>query len=119
EQDVITLLDRSLAELDHKLTASGIGFKIEEEAKTFLLRHCLDDPTHRVRQLKRVVRNYLEFPIYDLMLSGQLAPGMAAVVTHEAPRNFLNFRVMVPFYDSWANITSSKPRPDLNASPWM
>ena len=74
EQNVITLLERSLAEFDQKLTASGIGFKIEEEAKTFLLRNCLDDPTHRVRQLKRVVRNYLEFPIYDLMLSGQLTP---------------------------------------------
>src|SRR6266498_2321574 len=50
EQNVITLLDRSLADFDQKLAASGIGFKIEEAAKTFLLRNCLDDPTHRVRQ---------------------------------------------------------------------
>ena len=116
EQNVITLLERSLAELDQKLAASGIGFKIEEAAKTFLLRHCLDDPTHRVRQLKRVVRNYLEFPIYDLMLSGQLAPGMVAMVTHEAPRNFLNFRVMVPLYDPWTNIPSP---PQATARPGM
>src|SRR6266508_3832422 len=119
EQNVITLLDRSLADFDQKLAASGIGFKIEEAAKTFLLRNCLDDPTHRVRQLKRVVRNYLEFPIYDLMLSGQLTTGMAAVVTHEAPRNFLNFRVMVPFYDSWTNIPSSRSFSDLKAGPWI
>jgi ATP-dependent Clp protease ATP-binding subunit ClpC len=119
EQDVITLLDRSLAELDQKLIASGIGFKIEDEAKTFLLRHCLEDPTHRVRQLKRVVRNYLEFPIYDLMLSGQLATGMAAVVTHESPRDYLNFRVMVPFYDSWQTFPSSRPIPDRNAGAWI
>lgn len=111
EQNVITLLERSLAELDQKLAVSGIGFKIEEEAKTFLLRNCLDDPTHRVRQLKRVVRNYLEFPIYDLMFSGQLAPGMAAMVTHESPRNYLNFRVMVPFSDSWPS------QPALPTSP--
>ncbi len=96
EQNVITLLERSLAEIDRKMAASGIGFKIEEEAKTFLLRNCLDDPTHRVRQLKRVVRNYLEFPLSDLMLSGQLTSGMAVLIRHEAPRNFLNFRVMVP-----------------------
>jgi len=119
EQNVITLLERSLAEFDQKLAASGIGFKIEEAAKTFLLRNCLDDPTHRVRQLKRVVRNYLEFPIYDLMLSGQLTTGMAAVVTHEAPRNFLNFRVMVPFYDSWTNVPQSRSFPDLKAGAWM
>src|SRR5262249_5420571 len=96
EQNVITLLERRLAETDRKLAASGIGFRMEGEAKTFLLRRCLDDPTHRVRQLKRVVRNYLEFALSDLPLSGQLAPGMAVLVTHDPPRNFLNFRVMVP-----------------------
>jgi hypothetical protein len=72
-----------------------------------------------VRQLKRVVRNYLEFPIYDLMLSGQLTTGMAAVVTHEAPRNFLNFRVMVPFYDSWTNFPSSRSFSDSLTRHWI
>jgi ATP-dependent Clp protease ATP-binding subunit ClpA len=96
EQNVITLLERKLAEIDRKLAASGIGFRIEEGAKTFLLRQCLNDPTHRARQLKRVVRNYLEFPLFDLTLSGQLTSGMVALVKHEPPRNFLDFRVMVP-----------------------
>jgi len=96
EQNVVTLLERKLAEIDRKLAASGIGFRIDEGAKTFLLRHCLNDPTHRVRQIKRAVRNYLEFPLSDLMLSGQLTPGMAAQVKHDPPRNFLDFRVMVP-----------------------
>jgi ATP-dependent Clp protease ATP-binding subunit ClpC len=96
EQNVVTLVERKLAEIDRTLAASGIGFRIDEGAKTFLLRHCLDDPTHRARQLKRVVRNNLEFPLSDLMLSGQLAPGMAVMVKHEPRRNFLNFRVMVP-----------------------
>jgi ATP-dependent Clp protease ATP-binding subunit ClpA len=96
EQNVVTLVERKLAVIDRTLAASGIGFRIDEEAKTFLLRHCLDDPAHMARQLKRVVRNNLEFPLSDLMLSGQLAPGMAVVVKHETRRNFLNFRVMVP-----------------------
>src|SRR5262249_5202663 len=61
EQNVIALLETKLAEVDQKLATSGIGFRIEDEAKTFLLRHCLDDPTHRVRQIKRVIRNFLEF----------------------------------------------------------
>ncbi|MCG3161000.1 MAG: ATP-dependent Clp protease ATP-binding subunit ClpC1 [Acidobacteria bacterium] len=96
ERNVITLLERKLAEINRMMAASGIGFKIEEDAKTFLIRHCLDDPTHRVRQIKRVLRNYLEFPLSDLMLSRQLAPGTAVLVKHEPPRNFLNFRVMIP-----------------------
>src|SRR5262245_39244371 len=96
EQNVITLLERALDEIDQKMAASGIGFKIEDGAKTFLLRNCLDDPTHRVRQLKRPVRNFLEFALFDLMLSKQLEPGTAVLVKHEPPWNFLNFRVMVP-----------------------
>jgi len=96
EQNVITLLESKLAEIDRKLAASGIGFRIDEGAKTFLLRHCLNDPTHRARQIKRAVRNYLAFPLSDLILSGRLTPGMAAIVRHEPPRNFLDFQVMVP-----------------------
>jgi len=96
EQNVITLLERKLAEIDRKLASSGIGFRIEEGAKTFLLRQCLNDPMHRARQIKRAVRNYLVFPLSDLMLSGRLTSGMAALVKHEPPRNFLDFKVMVP-----------------------
>jgi len=96
EQNVITLLERKLAEIDRRLASSGIGFRIEEGAKTFLLRQCLNDPMHRARQIKRAVRNYLVFPLSDLMLSGRLTPGMAALVKHEPPRNFLDFQVMVP-----------------------
>src|SRR5262245_22670098 len=55
EQNVITLLERKLAEVDRKLALSGIGFRIEEGAKTFLLRQCLNDPNHRARQIKRAV----------------------------------------------------------------
>ncbi len=116
EQNVITLLERKLAEIDGKLASSGISFRIEEGAKTFLLRQCLNDPTHRARQIKRAVRNYLVFPLSDLMLSGRLTSGMVALVTHEAPRNFLNFRVMVSLYDQWTNIPSP---PQATARPGM
>jgi ATP-dependent Clp protease ATP-binding subunit ClpC len=96
EQNVITLLERKLAEIDRKLASSGIGFRIEEGAKTFLLRQCLNDPTHRARQIKRAVRNYLVFPLSDLMLSGRLTSGMVALVKYEPPRNFLDFQVLIP-----------------------
>jgi ATP-dependent Clp protease ATP-binding subunit ClpC len=96
EQNVITLLEGKLAEIDRKLASSGIGFRIEEGAKTFLLRQCLNDPTHRARQIKRAVRNYLVFPLSDLMLSGRLTSGMVALVKHEPPRNFLDFQVLIP-----------------------
>ncbi len=108
EQNVITLLERKLTEMNRDLAEAGVGFKIDDEAKTFLLKQCLEDPTHRVRQIKRVVRNYLEFPLYDLMLSRQLVAGMAVLVNHESPRSFLNFRIIIPRlnqppYARWEN----------------
>jgi ATP-dependent Clp protease ATP-binding subunit ClpA len=96
QQNIITLLERKLADIERYLGASCIGFIIEQEAKTFLLKEGLDDLNHGARQITRVVRNYLEFPLADLMLSRRLVPGTTVSVSHEQPRSFLNFEIMIP-----------------------
>ncbi len=96
EQDIVTALERQLTEIERYLAAFSIGFLIDEGARTFLLKYGLEDLTHGMRQIKRVVRNHLLFPIADLMLSGRLVPGTTVVVKHEAPRSFLNFEIMIP-----------------------
>ena len=96
QQNIITLLERQLAEIEKYLAASCIGFIIEQEAKTFLLKEGLEDLNHGARQITRVVRNYLEFPLADLMLSRRLVPGTTVSVSHEQPRSFLNFEIMIP-----------------------
>jgi ATP-dependent Clp protease ATP-binding subunit ClpC len=95
-QNVITLLERQLAEVERYLAASCIGFIIEQEAKTFLLKEGLEDLNHGARQITRVVRNYLEFPLADLILSRRLMPGTTVAVKHEQARPFLNFEIMIP-----------------------
>lgn len=96
QQSIITLLERELSEIERHLAGWCIGFIIEQDAKTFLLKEGLDDLNHGARQITRVIRNYLEFPIADLMLSRSLVPGTTVTVKHEASRNFLNFEIMVP-----------------------
>jgi ATP-dependent Clp protease ATP-binding subunit ClpA len=96
EQNIITLLERQLAGIERFLAGYSVGLMIDPEAKTFLLRHGLEDLTHGVRQIKRAVRNYLEFPLADLMLSGRVVPGTTVMVKYEAPRSFLNFQIMIP-----------------------
>ena len=96
QQSIITLLERELSEIERYLAGWCIGFIIEQDAKTFLLKEGLDDLNHGARQITRVIRNYLEFPIADLMLSRSLVPGTTVTVKHEASRNFLNFEIMVP-----------------------
>ena len=96
QQNIITLLERKLTEIERYLAGSCIGFMIEQEAKTFLLKEGLEDLNHGARQITRVVRNYLEFPLVDLMLSRRLVPGTTVTVKHDQTRSFLNFEIMIP-----------------------
>jgi len=96
EQNIITLLDRQLAEIENYLAAFCIGLIVEREAKTFLLKEGLEDLNHGARQITRVVRNYVEFPLADLMLSRRLLPGTTVRLSYQPPAAFLNFMIMVP-----------------------
>jgi ATP-dependent Clp protease ATP-binding subunit ClpC len=96
QQNIITFLERQLSEIERYLAGWCIGFIIEQDAKTFLLKEGLDDLNHGARQITRVVRNHLEFPIADLILSRSLVPGTTVTVKHEQTRRFLNFEIMVP-----------------------
>jgi ATP-dependent Clp protease ATP-binding subunit ClpA len=96
EQNIVTLLERLIAATEDYLARFCIGLIIDQEAKTFLLKQGLEDLNHGARQVKRVVRNYLEFPLADLMLSGRLVPGTTAIVTYRNSQGFLHFEIMTP-----------------------
>jgi ATP-dependent Clp protease ATP-binding subunit ClpA len=96
ERYILLLLERRLAEIERFLAASCIGLIISPEAKTFLLQQGLEDLAHGMRQINRAVRNHLEFPLADLMLSGRLLPGTTAAVKYEPRRTFLHFQILIP-----------------------
>jgi ATP-dependent Clp protease ATP-binding subunit ClpA len=100
ERYILMLLERRLAEIEHFLAASSIGFIISPEAKSFLLQQGLEDLVHGMRQLSRAVRNHLEFPLADLMLSGRLLPGATASVKYEPRRMFLHFQILIPQFSN-------------------
>jgi ATP-dependent Clp protease ATP-binding subunit ClpA len=96
EQNIIELLERQLAEIERYLASFCIGLILEPDAKTFLIKEGLEDLDHGARQITRVVRNYLQFPLADLRLSRRLLPGTTVRVTHQPPATFLNFVIMMP-----------------------
>lgn len=95
-QNIITLLERRLSEIERYLAEFCVGFIIDQEAKTFLLREGIEDLNHGARQITRAVRNYLEFPLADLLLSRRLVPGTTVAVKYDPPGSFLNFEIMIP-----------------------
>lgn len=96
EQNIITLLERRLTKIEKYLAGFCVGFIIDQEAKTFLLREGIADLNHGARQISRAVRNHLEFPLADLMLSRRLVPGTTVAVKYDPIRSFLNFEIMIP-----------------------
>jgi ATP-dependent Clp protease ATP-binding subunit ClpA len=96
EQKTVFLLQQQLTEIEKFLAAFSLGLIIDGTAEIFLLKHSLEDLTHGLRQIRRVLRNYLEFPLADLLLSRQLTPGATILVKHEEAQPFLHFQVMVP-----------------------
>jgi ATP-dependent Clp protease ATP-binding subunit ClpA len=95
ERYILMQLDRRLAEIERFLAGLSIGFIFSPGAKSFLLKIGLEDLTYGMRQLNRGVRNYLEFPLADLILSGRLSPGTIVEVKYEPPRTFLHFQILI------------------------
>ena len=97
EQNIVERFERRLTEIERMLAQRSVGFMIDENARSFLLGRALEDLSHGTRQLNRIARNYLEFPLADLILSGHLSSGTTVVVEHLPPRTFLNFHIMIPW----------------------
>jgi len=113
ERNVVELLDRRLAEIESTLARTSIAFMIDPNARAFLLTHALEDLSHGMRQLNRVIRNYLEFPLADLILSRRLGPGMAVATSRVPPRNYLNFQILIPLLKNTLDI-----KPAFNDVCW-
>jgi ATP-dependent Clp protease ATP-binding subunit ClpA len=96
EQNIVEMFERHLGEIEGVLARFSVGFMIDQNARSFLLGRALEDLSHGTRQLSRAVRNYLEFPLADLRLSGQLFAGTTVAVEHQRPRTFLNFHILIP-----------------------
>jgi ATP-dependent Clp protease ATP-binding subunit ClpC len=90
------LLDRKLASIERCLAISGVSFVVQTSARSFLLESGTEDLAHGVRQINRAVRNLIEFPLADLMLSGRITAGTGVHLSHQPPRSFLNFQIAVP-----------------------
>lgn len=94
---IMTFLDKRLAGLEQLMAACGLHITVNPSAKQFLATQGTEDLTHGMRQINRVFKNMIEFPLSDLILSQRLVPGSTVRVTYEAPRAFLNFQILTPW----------------------
>ena len=73
--DIKAILKLELAKLADRLKDSHITLTLEEKAEDFLAEKGLD-PALGARPLRRVVQDYIEDPLAELVLSGKTKPKM-------------------------------------------
>ncbi|HKV41979.1 MAG TPA: AAA family ATPase [Blastocatellia bacterium] len=95
--NVLDFLDKELLRMRSALAVHSVGLVVDADARSYLLSQGVEDLAHGMRQIKRVLRNLLEFPLADLVLSGRLFPGTAVEVKYEPPGTFLHFQILIPY----------------------
>ena len=88
--DLIKIIEILLKDLYKRLAAQKIEFEITDEAREFILEKGYN-PDHGARPLKRAIQKFLEDPLSEKLLSGEIVRGDQLKITAEAGAQALNF----------------------------
>ena len=90
EAELIKIIDLLLKETKSALLDKNINLEITEDAKKYLLEHGID-LKYGARPLRRAIQRYIEDPLADMLLKGELQNGQTFFVS--LVDNLLNFMV--------------------------
>ena len=90
EAELIKIIDLLLKETKSALLDKNINLEITEDAKKYLLEHGID-LKYGARPLRRAIQRYIEDPLADMLLKGELQNGQTIFVS--LVDNLLNFMV--------------------------
>jgi ATP-dependent Clp protease ATP-binding subunit ClpC len=74
EADMVKIVDFQVAEVVNRVAEKGLDLILTPEAKEFLVRVGSNDE-YGARPLRRAVQQYIEDPLAELLLRGDLGPG--------------------------------------------
>jgi ATP-dependent Clp protease ATP-binding subunit ClpC len=87
--DLIQILDLEIQKVMGRLQAKHIKLELDETAKDFLVEKGYD-PQYGARPMRRAVERYLEDPLAEEILRGQLHEGEPIRVTGDKEKLFFN-----------------------------
>lgn len=93
EGQLAEILDRRAARMNRWLAERGVRCALRPTARDFLLARGRGDPRLGARELVRAYREYVEFPVADLLISGRVPPASRIDVEHDAGTEHLHFEV--------------------------
>jgi ATP-dependent Clp protease ATP-binding subunit ClpC len=91
--DLMKIIEILLKDLYKRLESQTIEFEITIEAKEFILEKGYN-PEHGARPLKRAIQKYLEDPLSEKLLSGELAKSDQLKITAAPGAQALSFEAV-------------------------
>jgi len=82
KEEIFKIIDIELKSLFNRITGLGYGIELTEEAKDFIAEKCFDS-NFGARPLKRAIQKYLEDPIAEEILKGEVAEGQTLLVDYD------------------------------------
>ena len=89
-EDMKQVVDIEIKDVQARLGEKNIELSIEDEAKVFLINNGLEK-NYGARPLKRTIQRYLENPLAEEMISGDISDGSKVDVSVDKKRSVLKF----------------------------
>ncbi len=95
ETELLSIVDIQVREVIDRVTEKNIHLQLSDDARTFLVRVGSNDE-YGARPLRRAVQQYIEDPLAEQMLKGELKSGMTINVRPSDSEEKLIFEAVVP-----------------------
>ena len=90
KDDLVTIVEYETSKVRERIEEQGHEFTIDQSAKDFLIEKGYN-PDFGARPLRRAIGTYIEDPISEMLLSGDLGAPSRVTVTHEEGQEHLKF----------------------------
>ena len=114
KEDLVSIVEFEVAKVTERLTLQGFAFELDQSAKDFLIDKGYN-PDYGARPLRRAIGTYIEDPLSEMLLSGDLHEKNVLKATRNGEDDFLSFDssfVAPPVVESDESSDDSKSEPE-------
>ena len=90
KEDLVSIVEFEVKKVAERLTMQGFSFDLDQSAKDFLIEKGYN-PDYGARPLRRAIGTYIEDPLSELLLSGDLHEKNVLKATRKGEDDYLSF----------------------------
>jgi ATP-dependent Clp protease ATP-binding subunit ClpC len=90
KDDLVSIVEFEVAKVAERLTLQGFSFELDQAAKDFLIDKGYN-PDYGARPLRRAIGSFIEDPLSEMLLSGELHEKNLLKATRKGEDEFLSF----------------------------